>query len=230
MKTQIVRILALASISSLFGISVNARAVTVITSVPFTITKSGTYTFDKNLTLSGNSLYAITINASNVLIDLSGFTLKNGTGTNGGILTTTATTNVTIQDGTISGFTTGVGLQGSQQLVQNLRLFNNGNGVEGSSSNFSTIQDCFIVGQGSTIGNGVVLPSCFGTVVKDNQIASANVGCATVSSGGNSFIANQIANCSTGLLLGTGDKYQGNVTIGCTTPFSGGTAVGDENN
>ena len=204
-------------------------ATTTIESIPFTITKAGTYILDGNLTLSGTGLYAITVNASNVVIDLNGFTLKNGTGTNNGILTTPTATNVTIQNGTITGFSNAVGLQGSQELVQNLRLFKNGNGIEASSNNFDTIQGCFIVGLGSTLGNGVVLPSCSGIVVKNNQIASANVGSATISTGGNSFIANQIANCSTGLLLGTGDKYQGNLTNGCTTPFSGGTAIGQEN-
>jgi hypothetical protein len=48
--------------------------------------------------------------------------------------------------------------------------------------------------------------------------------------GGNSFIANQIANCLFGLILGSLDKYQGNVTNRCLTPFLGGVAVGDENN
>jgi hypothetical protein len=77
-----------------------------------TITKAGTYVLDGNLTLSGTGLYAVTVDASNVVIDLNGFTLKNGTGTNNGILTTSAAMNVTIQDGTITGFSNAVGLQG----------------------------------------------------------------------------------------------------------------------
>ena len=204
-------------------------ATTTIESIPFTITKAGTYILDGNLTLSGTGLYAITVDASDVVIDLNGFTLKNGTGKNNGILTASAAMNVTIQHGTITGFSTAVEVQGSEQLVQNLRLFNNGNSIDASSSNFSTIQNCFIVGLNMNTDSGIVLVSCSGTVVKNNQIASAGTGCETMTTGGNSFIANQIANCSTGLLLGTGDKYQGNVTNGCTTPFSGGTAIGQEN-
>src|SRR5258707_2140222 len=149
MKTYLARTLALVSISSVFAMS--GYATTTIESVPFTITKAGTYVLDGNLTLSGTGLYAVTVDASNVVIDLNGFTLKNGTGTNNGILTTSAAMNVTIQDGTITGFSNAVGLQGSEELVQNLRLFNNGNGIEASSSNFDTIQGCFIVGLGSTL-------------------------------------------------------------------------------
>ena len=40
-----------------------------------------------------------------------------------------------------------------------------------------------------------------------------------------SFVRNnQIANAETGMALGTA-KYQDNLTIGCTTPFVGGTSV-----
>jgi hypothetical protein len=71
------RILALASVSFILAMSGYA---TTIESVPFTITKTGTYTLDGNLTLSGTNATAITVNASNVVIDLTGFTLKNGSG------------------------------------------------------------------------------------------------------------------------------------------------------
>ena len=59
MNTYLPRSLLLASMSSLFAMSGHA---TEITAVPFTITKPGTYTLDKNLTYSGTS-QATTVSA-----------------------------------------------------------------------------------------------------------------------------------------------------------------------
>jgi hypothetical protein len=63
--------------------------------------------------------------------------------------------------------------------------------------------------------------------------ANYTQGCLTEGnqqSSNNSFIYNNIANCTAGLFLLPGDKYQGNVTIKCATPFLEGIAVGQENN
>ena len=43
-------------------------------------------------------------------------------------------------------------------------------------------------------------------------------------------ISNRISNCQVGISCLSTQKYQGNVTTGCATPFSGGTAAGYENN
>ena len=67
-------------------------------------------------------------------------------------------------------------------------------------------------------------------MVKNNQIANVSVGCDSNESSGNIFIADQLTNCSYRLYLGASDKYQGNVTIACASPFTGGTQVGFENN
>ena len=48
---------------------------------------------------------------------------------------------------------------------------------------------------------------------------------------GNALIGNYLVDCYVGLAMSnTLDKYEGNLTIGCTYHFIGGTAVGDENN
>ena len=226
MKIYLPRFLLLAAMSSLFAMSGYA---TVIESLPFTISKSGTYTLDRNLKYSGSS-FAITVSASTVVIDLSGYTLS---GTNGWAIYGDASSNVTVQNGTITGFFAGVELlNGSQELLQNLRLLNiAAGGVELMSCSSSTIQNCLIVGVGKTGGgDGVYLGGCQGIVVKNNQIANEGVGCDSGTSSGNIFIADQLTNCLNGLYLGTPDKYQGNVAAACTTPFSGGIAVGYENN
>jgi nitrous oxidase accessory protein NosD len=225
--TYLVRILALASMSSMLAMSAFAK--TTIESVPFTITKAGTYVLDGDLTLSGTNQTGITVNASNVVIDLTGFilTTSDTTLSNFGITVSSSATNVIIQNGTITGFGAGVRLLGAQELAQNLRLLSTGTGIYAASScTSSVVQNCFIAGPGNN--TGVILDGCRDVVVKNNQILFEATG--GQSAGNNSFIANYIGNCVEGLLMSGTDKYQANVTNTCTTPFVGGTAVGDANN
>jgi hypothetical protein len=228
MKTHLTKLLLLAPMLPLFAMS--GFAIT-IGSLPYTIKKPGTYTLDRNLSYSGaGDTNAITVTASNVVLDLNGYTL---TGTNttiaifgGGIK------NVTVQNGTITGFSVGVDFDsGSQELLQNLTVSNaTAACIELINSTSGTIQNCFILGNSSSGVDGIYLGGCQGIVVKNNQISNAGVGCDSNDSSGNIFIADQLTNCSYGLYLGTPDKYQGNVTIACANPFTGGTQVGFENN
>jgi hypothetical protein len=91
----------------------NAGAQTVISAIPYVITSSGNYVLEKGLTLpvsqvSGN---AITINASNVTIDMNGFAItKNQTGNTPhcfGIYTLNRA-NITVKNGLIFGFYDGI--------------------------------------------------------------------------------------------------------------------------
>jgi hypothetical protein len=231
MKAYVASILALASMSSLFA--ARANATTTIESVPFTITKSGNYILDGNLVLAKTSQTAITVSISNVVIDLNGFTLtgKGGPNSNQTGIYCNGFMNVTIQNGTITGFLVAVGLQsGADDVVQNLRLLNNFVGALLENCNYDNVQNCSVEGTGlSDGGAGVFLDSDLGDVVNNNQIADESSGCLS-NLGGNLFIANQLTNCDYGLELATGDKYAGNLTSLCFTRFSGGTAVGDENN
>lgn len=213
-----------------FTLVVGGHATTQITTVPFSIVKPGRYVLATNLILSGNSLTAIAVNQSNVVLDFNSFTLSTaGTG-NTGISVAATVNNVTIQNGSISGFDYGTILQGAQHSLQNVRLFVNVDGVLASSCTSSSIQNCVILGLNSNSGIGVDLDTCSNVVVQNNQIARAENGCFSSSStGGNSFISNYIANCTNGLNLEAGDKYEGNVTTGCTTDFTGGILVGQQN-
>lgn len=226
MKRHSASILALASLLSMTGF---AKTKTVIATVPFTIATAGTYILTANLTLSGTGASAVTVNASNVVIDLSGFTLATSdqTGSNTGITVSSTATNVTIANGKVTGFGIGVTLQGADELVENLRLFNSGPGIEADNPcTSSVIRLCFIAGNG--LNEGVFLNGCSNVMVKNNQFLNEAIG--GFSGGNNSFIANYIGNCTTGLQMGATDKYQANVTNTCATPFSGGIAVGNENN
>ena len=95
---------------ALYVAAIGSYGQTTISSLPFTITQSGTYTFSKVLNFSsvGGGL-AITIAASNVVIDLKGYELKaNPTGAGRGIESSNRFVNLIIRNGTISGFQFGV--------------------------------------------------------------------------------------------------------------------------
>ncbi len=78
---------------------------TPITSVPFTISASGSYYLTKNLTATGT---AISISADDVTLDLSGFTLTgSGSGTYSGIYMN-GRKNVEIRNGAIRAFAYGI--------------------------------------------------------------------------------------------------------------------------
>jgi nitrous oxidase accessory protein NosD len=228
MKTYVTTILVVASLSS--ALTLSGYAVNTITAIPFTITKPGKYILEADLTLSGTSTTAVTVSVSDVVIDLNGFTLSTSASPNTGISVSTNVTNVTIQNGTITGFDFAIAMQGPQQLLQNLRLLDNIEGVYGINCTFSTIQNCVIQGLNAASNIGIDLASCSDVAVKNNQILRVGDGCfSSGSSGSNSFIANYIADCTIGLDLESGDKYQSNVATRCTTNFMGGIAVGQEN-
>jgi nitrous oxidase accessory protein NosD len=83
---------------------------------------------------------------------------------------------------------------GSQALVQNLRLFNDSFGVSVINATSSTVQNCFIVGLGPSTANtvGVYLDGDQGLVVKNNQIGNELSGGISGNGNGSIFIANQL--------------------------------------
>lgn len=218
-------LLSLSLLSSLYCVS--GYGATVITALPYTITQPGAYVLTKNLTVAG-PIVAITINASNVSVDLKGF-LITGPGSNiggHGIEVPSSSSNVTIQNGAIFNFYESIVLNGPDATIQNLRLEGTAVGVIAQNITSCLIQNCSIVSTGSNVG--IALSSCSDIAVRNNRIVNGIDG--IYSDGNNWFISNYIGSCTTGLNLSPNDKYQGNVTTLCTTPFSGGIAVGTGNN
>jgi hypothetical protein len=231
MKIQLFLILALVSMSSFSEYAKGSE--TVISSLPFTISTSGTYILSGNLTYAGPNV-GISVEASNVIIDLKGFTIStsNTTNTNSfGIFVTDSTEDFAIQNGEITGFNIGLQLGGVLNAARNLKVLECKYGIYLTAGHlgFCEIQNCLIDGHGAPSGGAGVTLIDGQNLVQHCQILDYDIGAET-ENGINIFIANSIFNCTTGLSMLKSDKYQGNVTNGCTTPFSGGTAVGDENN
>ena len=94
---------------------------TEITSVPCTISTSGTYYLSHDLAVSTNAAYAINITASNVTLDFNGHTLSQTYGTDNGTLGVyIGSSNVTVCRGTLVGFLEAVCLYGDNCCFEDL--------------------------------------------------------------------------------------------------------------
>lgn len=115
-------ILAIADTSGFSFETAQGVAATPITTVPFVITKPGNYYLPEDLTFAAAAGTAITIEASQVIVDLNGRTLKGtakGFDTTNGIVIDNRQ-DVIIQNGDIDGFTyTGVLITDSAKKEKN---------------------------------------------------------------------------------------------------------------
>ena len=208
---------------------------TVISSLPHTIKAPGTYVLTANLAYSGKSK-AITVKASDVIIDLQGFTLS----CQDNISPTIAVyvdnfSNVTVQNGVITGFRTGVdfdspssqNLQNVAEIAQDLQITSAPQyGIVVINPTICLIQRNMI--NGGKNGAGISLTqSIGGNRVSYNQVTGAEFGYQ--SDGYCYFLSNMASNCQFGFSNSSTDKYRFCTTSGCTTTFSGGADAGDTN-
>jgi parallel beta-helix repeat protein len=138
---------------------------TPISALPITITQPGSYYLTGNLTAADG----IRVSASNVTIDLNGFTIQGTGGSTGvGIYRTTTQTNTTVKNGTVRGFGfVGVSL-GDHSVVEALRVDGNGSGI--SVSFGSVVRGCV------STGNSGIGISVFSRSSVLDSVASRNTG------------------------------------------------------
>jgi hypothetical protein len=220
---------------------------TAITALPAVISGQGIYCFTGNLATSMTSGVAIAITSNNVVLDLNGFKL----GGNGGGLATTAIgilagdrRNITVKNGTVSGFMTGI------------YLFDNGGSqghvVEDIRADHNTITGISVRGRGILIRNNLVIATggatCCGPGVAAVGISAGGNGPRVLnndvidttspgdvgsrgiefSSVGGLAVNNRITNADTSIFYNddaTG-KYRDNLTVD-TGPVFGGNDAGN---
>jgi len=207
-----------------------AGAVTRITSLPYTITKSGNYELTRNLTANGTD--GIDVNVSNVVINLNGFSITQSSAGSGTGVNDVSSSNVVVSNGTISGFADGVtfgsySTNANNCKVQSLRVL--GAVAVQIFGSDGLVEDCFLIGTGvaNTNGLGVYVGGPNGEV-RNCYISEMYTGVGSQNTG-SAFLHNNIASCTYGLVLDSNDYYQGNVATNCTTAFSEGHAIGTEN-
>ena len=211
-----------------------------INSVPFTISQPGNYFLNKNLVFTSPTGNAITINSSNVNLDFAGHVLFGldieGTQAIGVALAQNQFIgNVTIQNGTISGFRIGIDLgknsstEPNGHVVEGMRLVDNVRGINGGGVSGCLISNDFISGFKSDDGISV---GTYCEVIR-NRVVSFNIGVASFLAfmNGNDLESNFVSGCQIGFDSGAADKLRFNTTVNCFTPFTGaGTLITDDNN
>jgi hypothetical protein len=93
-----------------------------ITSLPYTITTQGHYCFNTNLSTAITTGAAITINVDHVVLDLNNFKLGGGAaglGTLAKGIYANNRSNITIRNGNIRGFASGILIEGTNNTLSN---------------------------------------------------------------------------------------------------------------
>jgi hypothetical protein len=186
---------------------------TPISSLPFTINKTGSYYLTTNLT-GTTSAAGILISANDVTLDLNGFALIGVAGSLDGVSLTNAWTNLVVLNGTIRDWG-GRGIDATSarnSQFERLRILSNG-GVGLLAGPESLIRDCLV--QGSILNDGFFASA-----------GSTFSGCTSIGNGGSGF--NTYEKClATGCLAKENAGYGFYPADDCA--FVGCTALANQN-
>jgi parallel beta-helix repeat protein len=203
------------------------EARTLIKALPYTISAEGSYYVTASLTTTPSS-DGITVNASNVAIDLNGFEVIGNGGTKSGVFLNGGVTNVSIRNGTIRNWggnaingagnisvrvvdVTALSITGSgafylDQKASVIRCVSDGNvGVGINVLAHSVVRDCQVIGTTGSPGDGISLPGGEADCTISGCVISLNSGHG-ITGGSDGTIENCTANSNTlnGINLGTG--------------------------
>ena len=213
-------------------IEINQAVVNAAGGFPYKINTSGSYRLSGNLTVSSTTADAIdvTTSANGVTIDLNGFSINGpgGSNTGSGIVQNSFSGTLTVENGSITGFSGG-GLGGIgvsalyNAIVRNMQVSGNGTGI--SVSNGGVIS-------GNTASNNSVGIYCTGSgcVISGNTtITNASHGIIFNESG--SLITGNTVLNNGGIGMDGGDStnaYGANVMNGNGyLNVQGGTSLGN---
>lgn len=196
---------------------------TPISSVPITISKSGSYYFTTNLAVPTSEV-GIFISANNVTLDLNGFTLTGVGNLFDGIDVTSTQSNIVVRNGALNNWANGISADPAYNLqLERLRISNiEGYGVVLSGS--STVRNCMFQGSTSPEFDAVFVS---GGLVSD---------CVISGFAGNGIEAqsSQVRNClivtngGSGMLLDGNCQVVGNTLI-ANTGTTNIDVVGNDN-
>jgi hypothetical protein len=185
----------------------------------FYINQPGSYYLTTNIVgLSGED--AIGISANNVTLELNGFALLGGSGTEEGIYIYNTCTNVTVRNGNVSGWSAGLGrgidCQGNNATLEHLTVFANGIGIQ--CLNSVVIRDCTI-SQNNTFG--IALGSSDSLVIGNKLVGNnaANMpgeGAIYITGSNNRIENNHVTEsgvAGNGILVFNSSLYTNNIVI-----------------
>ncbi len=200
-----------------FYVIAGGRAGTQINSLPYTINANapGLYCLARNLTYTSTTGDAITVNASNVTLDLMGFCLTGpgkSSGTNNGIKISIGCANVEVRNGSIQTFGQygvntdyAAGQTADDARIIGLRIQNTGNaGIWLRGAN-SLVMGCSVLSAG---GNGIDVGGH--TLVKGNHAYNNSSGYGIFAGSGCTVAGNTANKNQTGIATGDGSLVMDN--------------------
>jgi hypothetical protein len=168
------------------GLGVGAHAAPALITTCGTITTSGSYKLANNLAAAGNCLI---LDASNVTIDLDGFTISGDGTTGSGITTFGVVEGLSVRNGTIRLFDSGINVFGNNMLIERMTLLRN------VSHGLRAVED-ILLKDSIVSGNGVGVEVGEGAVVTGNVMSfNTSDGLRTAVAGaspGGTFVGNTL--------------------------------------
>ena len=205
---------------------------TAIESLPFTISQSGSYYFTKNLNFTATSGDAIIVSASDVTIDLMGFTLSSSAGVTGnGISISLTARRCTVKNGNVLGTTT-VTITGShpnRTWTESAGGFTYGVGtVSGSCKEARfldlTVSKCRGVGLFGDLDS--VAARCVATENGNTGIAAGAVTqCTAARNNGNGISGSTVTNSTASFNASHGISVNFGVVSGCNGSSNSSTGI-----
>lgn len=208
MKTLLVSVFALALVPGhVYAVDglvlINQSTVVALGGSPYRITQPGSYKLSGNLVVTAAGTDAIQINSDHVTLDLNGFTISGiFAGANCYLCTgvNSSSSGITVKNGIITGFYTGLKLTGTGNLVLDIQAHGNhgdygldvSNGTVtrcSASSNSrgikvteSVLTDSFaannvfagIIAEGSTVIRNVATGNLYGIQAKESSLVGSN--------------------------------------------------------
>lgn len=219
-----------------------------ISRLPFTITSPGSYCLTTDLSTPIIKGAAITIAASDVLLDLKGFKLE-GTAAMGATkaagIRAADRSGITVRNGTIRGFSVGVYLYlaahpspSSANVVEDLRVSRSGTDGIIASGRGTIIRRNLVydIGEPTGLSSAAIITGSDYVRVLDNDISRVN------NRGGQSYgisfesgdyqlaADNRISDVGYGIWFldssGPSSKYRGNITLNVLVPYTRGIDIG----
>lgn len=181
------------------NIEINQAKVLANGGFPYVASTSASYRLTGNLTVSSTTADAIDVSASGVTIDLNGFAITGpGGSTSGNGISGAGATDLTVENGTISGFGGNAAIRtGNNGMIKNVHTGSNGQGI--------------VAGNGSAISDNVA---------HDNSGTGINCNGSGCAISGNAAYNNAVGISANDATTG----YGGNV-LKNTTNVSGGTSM-----
>ena len=219
---------------------------------PYVITAQGVYCLNADVVFSAVSGAAITVDSNNVVLDLNGHKIGGGGAGGGtaamGILVNNHG-NVIVKNGLVRGFNSGIvyqpGSANNGNIVEDiLAVANTVFGIYfGGPGTNNTVRNCIIGATGGSsvypgYSAGIYVVSTMSYVthctVTNTFVTDLGTGRFGIYLNDGRAVNNQIigdggsSGANIGLQLVSG-IYKDNIVSGCTTPYSGGIAVGTTN-